>query len=287
MLKVNKHVTKMVTGAVSASILTHSCVPYANQDDSLYSFDLQKGELGKNAIPLRINLDPDQAAYLGFIQKLSEDIIKYPIVAKQFYNNPKLFLERYGYKGSINMDDDLLQLIIALGDEDINKSVRLGDASLFIDLCSKKGLLKNSDEMYANLRNQLDNQLIDMDLELLPIEELQASVGLVLIITVIIALVIAVNVTVTHTKTDDVLGDGPEYYAKNNTKQYITEHNPVLSVWFMKQTDKSYALVDKYTEHQIDEIILKIKEKNPIYFEKKSEEDFRNMIKLNIIMTDN
>jgi hypothetical protein len=48
-------------------------------------------------------------------------------------------------------------------------------------------------------------------------------------------------------------------------KQYITKHNPVLSVWFMKQTDKSFVS----------------------YFEKNSEEDFRNLIKLNAIMTNN
>lgn len=266
MLKVNKHVAKMIAGTVSASILTHSCVPYGDLDDSLYSFDDQKDELGKNAIPIRINLDSNQAAYLGLIQKLSEDIIKHPVIAKQFYNNPKLFLERYGYKGDINLDDDLLQLIIALGDEDINRAVKLGDADLFIDLCSKKGLLKNSNEMYAGLKNQLDKQLMDMGIELPPVEELQAGVAIVFLITVVLALVIAVNVTVTLTKTDDVTGSGGnENYAVNNMKQYITEHNPVLSVWFMKQTDKSFVS----------------------YFEKNSEEDFRNLIKLNAIMTNN
>jgi hypothetical protein len=286
MLKMNKHVTKVVAGTLSTSILAHSCIPFSGYDDLLYNFEVQSEEFGKNAIPIRLKFDPNQAAYMGFIQKLSEDIIKYPVIAKQFYNNPDIFLERYGYKGDINLDDDLLKLIIALGDDDINRAVKLGDAGLFIDLCSKKGLLKNTNEMYASLRNQLDKQLTDMGLELPSVEELQAGVAMALLITVLIGFIIVVNITVTWTSTDDVTnpGGGRELTAQNNLK-YITEQNPVLYVWFMKQKEnKSFVLVDKYTEHQIEGLISQIKERNPVYFEKNSEEDLRNLIKLNTIM---
>ncbi|GHT78844.1 hypothetical protein AGMMS50262_21910 [Bacteroidia bacterium] len=284
MLKVNKHVTRVVAGAVSAGVLMPSCIPAGNYDDLLYIQDQQKRDLGQLAIPMQINLNSSQAAYIGFIQKLSEDIIKYPVIAKQFYNNPKSFMERYGYKGDINMDDDLLKLIIALGDDDINRAVKLGDAGLFIDLCSEKGLLNNRTELYASLRNQFDKQLSDLGLDLPPAEELQAGVALVLIITVLVVVAIVFTVTATETSMN-VSGDG-EQYAKNNMKQYITENNPVLYMWFMKQKgNDSFLLVDEYTERQVDGLILEIKGRNPKYFEKNSEMDFRNMLKLNAIMT--
>ncbi|GHT61474.1 hypothetical protein FACS189451_03580 [Bacteroidia bacterium] len=286
MLKINKHVTRVVAGAVSAGVLMPSCVPAGSYDDLLYNVDHPQKDLGQNAIPIRLNVSPNQAAYIEFLQKLSEDIIKYPVVAKQFHNNPKLFMERYGYRGDINLDDDLLRLIIALGDDDINRAIKLGDAGLFIDLCSEKGLLNNNLELYANLRDQLNKQLSDLGLELPTVEELQAGVAFALIITVLIALAIVVNVTVTVSKTDDISGaGGKREYQQVCMQQSITENNPVFYVWFMKQKgDKSFILVDEYMERQIDGIISKIKEKNPGYFEKTSEMDFRNLIKLNTVI---
>jgi hypothetical protein len=192
-------------------------------------------------------------------------------------------MARYGYSGTLNLDDDLLKVLLALGDDDINRAIKVNDAKLFISLCNEKGLLKNDNHIFINNNEEFQKQLKALGLELPAIDQLDAGVALVFIITVVIALAIAINLTAVSTKT---IG-GPEPPRRpTDAKHYITEHYPILNIWLMKNQDneKTYILLDELNNHIIDKMVEAIKVNNPSYFENNSEDALRNLLRLNTVL---
>jgi hypothetical protein len=108
-------------------------------------------------------------------------------------------------------------------------------------------------------------------------EELVSLFFTVPAIAIAIAAVVVVVYFVTHdevTVTSDAI----------RNVDAITNNNPILKIWALKgKKDKTYFVVDEFVENQINDAIDIIKQHNPSYFEKNSEENLRNLLKLNIL----
>lgn len=282
-MRVNKHVTRVVAGTISASILANSCTPYFEDDDSIYAINTSNQDLGKIAVPISINLKPEEAKYAAFLQKLSKDIIEHPVIAKEFSKNPELFLQRYGYNESVSLDEGLLNLVLALGDDDINRAIKLNDIKLFYNLCNEKGLLNFQSSFGESLSNEeLQKKLNDMGIDVANSEDIQAIFFTIPVIYIAAVAVVAVVYAAVY----DEVAVGSEYWGsvKKTNLELLTESNPILNIWTLKdKKDKTYFVVSAIVENQINDAIEIVKQKNPSYFERNSEEDLRNLLRLNLL----
>lgn len=146
--RIRKTFKTVVSGTVASSILVNSCtVPPIN--DSLYEKYVPQKDIGDELLPIAFHLKPDDAQYVMALQLLSLDILRDPSVAKAVITNPNEVLKKYGYDGIVCLDDSVVKIILALGDKEINKTVKDRDIHKFVDLCRQKGFL--SDEIHSTL----------------------------------------------------------------------------------------------------------------------------------------
>ncbi|EGN58240.1 hypothetical protein Premu_0031 [Hallella multisaccharivorax DSM 17128] len=80
--------------------------------------------------------------YLTFLSKLSLEIKRNPCVAREFAKDPQAYSEEFGFNEQISLDNGLLKIIIALGDDDIVKSIEQGNASEYVKILKQKGFIK-------------------------------------------------------------------------------------------------------------------------------------------------
>ena len=133
--------SKSLLGLSVVGIIAASC-----SSDGLWTESDENSEYlnslsdeGKAA--LSINLTQDEIEYLNFLNKLAQDVIKEPAVARQFACDPNAFIQQYGYKGEVNLDEGMLKLILTLGDDDINTAINQNDITTALALMQSKGLL--------------------------------------------------------------------------------------------------------------------------------------------------
>ena len=140
--------TKGLLGLSSVSIIAASCSSDGLWTESDENTEYLKsfGDEGNAAIS--INLTHDEIEYLKFLDKLGKDVIKEPAVARQFASDPNAFIQQYGYKGEINLDEGMLKLVLALGDEDINTAVNQNDITTALALMQNKGSCRSIPSRY-------------------------------------------------------------------------------------------------------------------------------------------
>lgn len=279
-MKFSKCFTQAVSGVVSGSILFTSCNVYNLNDDFLYESNKEIDDFNSNAIPISLKINPEGAEYIRFLQQLSEDIIDSPDIARSFYENPKLFLEKYGYNETIDLNDSFLKLILALGNEDILNAVQENDIKKFLSICKDQNLL-NFDNDYclkildnSELRQNLEEFNIDISSSRDTSQEVSPILVLVVLVAVGLGFVIAyamatIFITITKGFT--------EFHE-------AADRMSVFEIWTLKKdSSKTYVVVDEYLEDQINSIIDYIKENDPQYLKNNSEENLRAFMKINLL----
>ena len=128
--------------------------------------------------------------------------------------------------------------------------------------------------------DEIAKKIKELGLDLPSINQLEAGLALVVLITIILAVAIVINVTAIETKIGGP--ESPNIYAM----QYLSDNYPTLNVWFMKQKDQknTFYLLDEFNNHLIDNMIEAIKENNPSYFETHPEGDLKDFFKLNTML---
>ena len=84
------------------------------------------------------NIVGAESRYVNFLQKLANDIIKEPKIAKEFAKDPNGYLKKNGFDMNISLDEGMLNLVLALGDDDINQAISKNDLQKFYSLCKEK-----------------------------------------------------------------------------------------------------------------------------------------------------
>lgn len=239
-MKTNQKLTKIICGAASTSIMITSCDPYSELDN-LYNQQSvlllsENNGLGKNAVPIDLHLKKDDVEYINFLQKLTKKIIEDPKVAKEFSDNPQAYVDKLGYKKKINIDDSLLKIILALGDEEILRAIEDNNLEKFISLCQSKKLLTMpemfSKDYYKNQINDLRQKLPQASTKTLVEEDFSPIAIMVVVVVVGFGFLVAVSAALVFgTKVKGINADE----VLNKSVSDFADKNPVINVWTLKK----------------------------------------------------
>lgn len=294
-MKKKNLLVKTVTGLTASSILASSCSGYYPEINDSNYFNLQTRGLSDEGSPaLPIDLSQDNIDYLNFLIKLANDIIKDPVIAKQFSKNPNAFIKEYGYTGEISLDEGMLKLILALGDEEINQAVNQRDMTTALALMENKGYLNNINEVKLQLTSEQIKKVYDnlgIPINNSEITDPQVAVLAVPVILYAIAAVYSqaavvynvggvINAALAVTVVAWAEVWGPQSNEINN----LIDNNLPLKLWSLKGNEKdTYIATDKYIDNQVERAIKLTKQHNPQLLKNISEEDLARLIKYNII----
>lgn len=291
----NKNVTKVVAGTLAASLLASSCQSFIPED----SFTDQTSFSEKGEAAILINYSPEELEYLIFLEKLSNDIIEHPVIAKEFVKNPNLFLKRYGYDKEIDLDEGMLKLILALGDNDINEALRNNDIKAVLLLMKEKNLLDSNSYMNITVSDEERNKVLALfNVDEKDFEQYGACslavvciaylwVGVVSQAAAVFSVAAAVNAALAFTVAKyvaavtevEIAGFTPD----QNTKLFL-DKNPIFKIWGLKgEYANSYIAADVYLEELVDDIAEGLEASVPEAFEKISKDTFKQFMKLNML----
>lgn len=234
---------------------------------------------------------------------MSNDIINNPIIAHTFAQDPQAFLEAYDMTDlHLNLDDNLLQLIIALGDEEITSAIKNRDIKGYLSLCKKKGLFDNislakdtsplfisleKSKNFTKLQSISENDSTNSSFTAFAIA---AVVGVAAIVwAVTITHVGLANVTLLATAIYETIAINTSFMSsgeESNISQVrqISNSN-ILKIWNIKKEDSDnslYIVAEEYKNQITEECIKAIKEVFPLIYEKYGETFLRNNILINI-----
>lgn len=289
-MKKKNLLTKSVVGLTAASIIASSCSSPSVWSDTDESSDSssQFADEGSQVINLRITAEEE--AYLAFLKKLSDDIIKEPAVAREFAKDPNAFVKQYGYEGKVNLDEGMLKLILALGDEDINTAINQNDVTTVIALMERKGLL--DDVTNSDLKIKFEDDNIKQIYERIGIDYNNQTIGSKNAYTLVVAVPIYVAAVYYVAVAAGVwawVSVSTEFWGTNKTEsdQRISntlERNIPLKIFSLKGQDaNTYVAVDKYVTEQTEKLMSIIKEKYPETIEKIGETPFEQLLKYSIV----
>ena len=281
------------TGVLSTSFIFQAC-DKAESADELNQM-LESNILSTPdaiGVPIGVPLNGQDQEYIKFLQQLSAEIVSNPHIAIEFAKNPEGYCRKYGYNQPLNLDQGLLKLIMALGDDAINDSIAKGDVNAYIRACKSNGLLElkslNQDpylkklsaiikkEQYtSNLTPNLSITRAEVKTDQEAVDNFSAVYGAVAIVIAAVAveafIVLGTTTWVTHV------------HNSANQKLESEQHNRVIEVWNLKSDKKTdYFLTDKINNEIVEEGLSIIKEDFPEVYEKVDANTLRNLILLNI-----
>lgn len=280
-MKTNGKLTKIVAGTLASSIFASSCSEgFVEKEEFLKSEQKGSEDVNNALISMNVETNPEFAKYVDFLGKLSSEIISNPEVAKKFVKQPELYLKKFGYNESVNLDDPIMRIVIALGDEEILNTIKNNDVDTFLSLLEKKNLLSNNEMEDANVQiyksvRLLNNSNNGIAKSLLK-TQIQRDKALVALVAVAVIAVAAMAVSVvTFFWT----------VGRNANIQNLYANEPVLGVWNMKSGGTTdFYVVDKYLETKLQGVVDFVRRNNPNFFENvMSEEEFKQNVKLNLI----
>lgn len=211
----------------------------------------------------------------------------------------------------IRLDDNLIQLITALGDKNICDAARSGDIDKYLQLCKERNLLNSLDlKNISNLkeitdyaeyirnnkdsiktRNMVNDQYVEFGFAAWALALLAAVVA-----EAVVVYTTGLYVT-TATKVTYTWGLAQSQNSKNKIPLDTNEMNSViakyrlqelncLTVWSLKNEDyeKTFMIADKINEDIINECIVAIKNNFNDVYTTLGEEKLRNIIIINLQM---
>ncbi|MCE2615395.1 hypothetical protein [Phocaeicola oris] len=271
-MKSNPVLTKIVAALVSTGVILPSCSGYFIDEELVENAELP--DIGISAINLPF--DEQEISYLLFLSKLGNDIIEYPQTAREFIANPQKYIEKYGFCEPINLDDSLLKLILALGDNDVNSAINAEDYSLAINLLKNKGLLTSVRSDFIDLSNGEITKLYNVIGIKAKSQEVDtgfiAPIPVIVFAIAALALAIAAG-TIIYIRTSMDVTNEMSNVGSNST----------LRILKLKScSTKTYIAVNKFIDDEVDKIYKKIESLN-YPMETEAKEQVKNFIKINII----
>lgn len=239
--------------AMVPAILAPSCSGYFFIDDISEINRRNSNPKGKAAVELI--LSEEEKKLLNFINQLVSDIVSTPLIARQFAESPETFAKIYGVEElQIDFEDPLWKLILALGDEDIHRAIKLGDISLFLSLCDERGLIAGLQDADLSRFHNILTQNPDLP---------QTRGSLVVVLAAGVAVVagaIAGAIAV-------AAGAAAYYLAVISVEVFWTGNasikmdTRVYQIWALKgDNEKTYVMLSEYQNKIVDNIIEALQE---------------------------
>lgn len=289
-LKAKKTVEIIVSGVLASSMLASSCTPYMK--DEMYERYDPTSDTGEELLPVSLNLRPEDAQYIMALQRLSQDIIHNPSIAKEVAAHPETILMRYGYDGKINLDDSVTKIIMALGDDEINLAIQNRDINKFISLCREYGILSDkiqsdllSDEFYqeqiAKIRQHAQTRGHINDMETIDIFLVAGALVVAVVgVVVVTGFGLAWNTGVAWNNYAYV------NRAMNEHSESMQQDLSAIDIIPMKMID-GYHLISEYYEDIVNAGLDYIKEMYPDILKNYTEDEIRQLLYVNIVRNAN
>lgn len=282
-----KCVTRITAGLVGTGVIASSCTGFYMADYQIVDEKLSDDGVAAIDIPL----SQQNMQYLIFLDKLGKDIIQNANIAREFSENPQAYFQKYGYTESVDFDENMLNLILALGDEDINKAISLGDIKQVLALMREKGLFKLNSYNQIELTEKQKQELIStLGMDQSQQDNFVCGVAAVCVFYVAVAVVSVAAVAYTAAAGVTAVASLGVYtsvkaYGRSASIQRILDNNSVLKIWSLKgDMEKTYVATNLFIEEEINKALDAIEEINPSAFENRNARGIlENIIKLNIL----
>ncbi len=269
-MKRHGKLVKVLSGSLSTSIIASSCnlpgtVNYlmSDADDNVYNKVITRAsEIGLSAVPMDMCLESADVRYLEFLSDLGEKIIKDPKVAHDFSHDPQKYIEEQGYSDiQVNLDESILNLVVALGDNEVLETINNNDFEGFIEVCQKKNLLQYpemfSKEVYKEQLKKINEAYYNGTLNIDDIEdEMLVSPVVVMVVMVVVGFGIFVAVGMAFMFASPTKG-------LNTVARLLPEKEAILEVWALKD-DGTKVIVNPETQEQITVCLDYIKQKTKV-----------------------
>ncbi len=281
---INEKLKKSIATVLIPSILLPSCTTYdeyfINDDVSSINNKLPIKPLDESiAVPLIINTNDYKLLY--FINEIAKDIIKTPLIAKEFAKNPREFASAYGLNDlNINLDDQLWQLVLALGDEDIHNAIITNDIAGYISLCSEKGLISKIQK----------NELARYQANIIAPDDPQTKSGIVAAGIAAFAVVMIITGvgcgvgTAAGAVNVEQYGNTRTYTWGNEVTGAIESRDPqVYQIWTLKKgSENTHIMLSEYNQRIVDDCIDMLNKEFPNDMKDVDLQELRQIISLNM-----
>ncbi len=245
------------------------------------------------------------------IAPLVQEIIDNPKVAQELSKDPESFCKQRGYNFTIDLDDAIFKVIVALGNEEINEALKSNDFERFMQLCADMKLLETGQKVKLNVLFQNEDEqeifnAIAYELNGETIETRSVAFWLAVSVVLVVAIILTYTVGTEESPIDDenvslqrlepglqsednVLSKDQINICTSKRMQsflHCTDPNySVLDVWALKNINVSdYQLVSGYKSFFVNQLVSYLKVNKPDIFTKYSEMQISEFLKKNIIV---
>lgn len=208
---------------------------------------------------------------------------------KHLQKTQKKILRDYGCNEKFDKAEQIFKLIIALGQDDIRDAILKKDIKRFFELCDKYSLLpeKNILSLQTNSnRQQSYNYIASGNNQQLEIVTIAGAVAIAAVAVIFIAGVEAImNVHFIADAAVYVTHRGDTSIISKQKQNYLLERTPdIIDLYILKNGCNDIFLYrNECIENIINQSMSFFKQRYPDYFNTHSEEEFKNILRLNLI----
>ena len=307
-------INSLTAKSLATSMLLASCTPNADFDQIMVEqsgINSEKDITDSKGVSISLSLNEETKQALRDIAPLVQEIIDNPKVAQELSKDPESFCKQRGYNFTIDLDDAIFKVIVALGNEEINKALKSNDFERFMQLCADMKLLETGQKVKLNVLFQNEDEqeifnAIAYELNGETIETRSVAFWLAVSVVLVVAIILTYTVGTEESPIDDenvslqrlepglqsednVLSKDQINICTSKRMQsflHCTDPNySVLDVWALKNINVSdYQLVSGYKSFFVNQLVSYLKVNKPDIFTKYSEMQISEFLKKNIIV---
>ncbi len=285
---------QIIAGSLAATMLAQACTEgtFYFADENVIDINNRSHPNGDLIIPLELNTTTEEKEYFVFLNNLAADIIKYPAIANSFAKDPAEFLERYGYTNkNISLDEGMMKLVLALGDEEINEAISQNDIKKLVRLCRDKKIVEYVKDSDIDRINTLLNKNPKL-FRLNEVDDIQANASVVAFALAVVvgAAAFIWAVVVTHVAAANAAAAATVYayayavQAKWAEIRSNRRNSEINQLWALKGGDLSqtYILGEECNKQMANDLIEALEKEFPHKLKGVNKESLRKIINLNL-----
>ena len=291
-MKNNKNLlNRVIAGSLATGVMVSSCTNggsvFLPMDEDDLNEAIRNNDIGEAVVSVSLSFTDDEKAFISAIEKIAVKVLEDSAFANEFAEKPDSVLREYGCNVSIDDGGQLIKFVSALGNEEIRKSIEEKNLSKFLELCDKYKLLPSQDLLYLR-----GNDIGTLSIEPLPGGINQGNnfflplgaVAYYVVAVVVAGIGVVMNVAGVADAALWVTHRGDTRSMETEDKYMLDKNVDVLDLYILKNgSDDIYIQRDKCIEDIVNQSLPFFKEKYPDYFQTHSDEDFKNLLRINLL----
>ena len=283
-----------IAKALASTVLVSSCSPDAGFLQPLSELDNSPNQEFNNAkgVSISLNMNDKMREDLKSLEPLVTEILKDSIAAKDFAANPNMYCRQHGYSLPLEEGDPILNVLVALGNQDIRKALETGNFEEYFHLCRKLNFFNEAQAIQLNslVKSEEEQKIFEAIALEMNCESLSTrSVAIYGVVTVLIVIAIVVTITVGFANRDDAstLSNEAKDSVCNNTTNMLKINNPehmIINMWALNHDIDSYQVISGYKRFITKQVIAHLKETNSPVLAKYSEKQISEFLKENMLV---